>query len=172
MTARRAPERLETERCYALRPGEAQRQAFARVYTNPVATATLGGMRDAAWIDARFDALRRHWDEHGFGYWFWYERGSGRHLGHAGLGVYGGLGRPEVELGYGLHPDAWGGGFALEAARRVVQVAFGDLGLESIVSFTLPFNRASRRVMEKLGLEFEKNCWHAELPHVLYRIRA
>ena len=47
---------------------------------------------------------------------------------------------------------------------------FEELGLDNVVSFTLPSNDASRRVMEKLGFCYEKNCWYAELPHVLYRL--
>jgi RimJ/RimL family protein N-acetyltransferase len=39
------------------------------------------------------------------------------------------------------------------------------------VSFTLPHNAASRRVMEKAGLTYERDITHAGLPHVLYRLK-
>jgi RimJ/RimL family protein N-acetyltransferase len=51
-------------------------------------------------------------------------------------------------------------------------VAFEDLGLIDVVCFTLPANRASRRVMEKAGFEYERDVVHAGSPHVLYRITA
>jgi RimJ/RimL family protein N-acetyltransferase len=52
------------------------------------------------------------------------------------------------------------------------QYALADaasLGLDSIMAYTRVDNRASRRVMEKLGLHYERDVEHAGLPHVLYR---
>jgi ribosomal-protein-alanine N-acetyltransferase len=59
---------------------------------------------------------------------------------------------PEVELGYDLHPSAWGRGLATEAACEVVRQAFGPLGLEHIVAVVKPDHVASQRVLEKAGL--------------------
>jgi RimJ/RimL family protein N-acetyltransferase len=50
-----------------------------------------------------------------------------------------------------------------------LRLAFEELALDDIVAYTMPDNRASRRVMEKLGFGFERDIVHAELPHVLYR---
>ena len=66
----------------------------------------------------------------------------------------------------------WNEGLATELGAASLAVAFGPLGLADVVSFTLPDNRASRRVMEKLGFAFERDTIHAGLPHVLYRLRA
>ncbi len=44
--------------------------------------------------------------------------------------------------------------------------------LSEVVSYTLPHNAASRRVMEKLGFSYEREIVHADLPHVLYRIQS
>jgi hypothetical protein len=52
-----------------------------------------------------------------------------------------------------------------------ITVAFERLGLTEVVSYTMVENRASRRVMEKLGFEYEREVVHANLPHVLYRLR-
>ena len=60
---------------------------------------------------------------------------------------------------------------ATELGAVSVAHAFGPLGLADVVSFTLVENRASRRVMEKLGFEYEREVEHAGLPHVLYRLR-
>ncbi|MGH2968657.1 MAG: GNAT family N-acetyltransferase [Solirubrobacteraceae bacterium] len=60
-------------------------------------------------------------------------------------------------------------GFATELGAASVRHAFEQLALDVVVAFTLPDNRASRRVMEKLGFEFERDIEHAGLPHVLYR---
>jgi RimJ/RimL family protein N-acetyltransferase len=57
-------------------------------------------------------------------------------------------------------------------AKAILTVGFEHLGLSTVVAFTLPTNRASRRVMEQVGCTFERNIVHAGLPHVLYRIKA
>jgi len=49
-------------------------------------------------------------------------------------------------------------------------VAFKQLGLGDIVTFTLATNPASRRIMEKVGCKFERDIVHSGLPHVLYRL--
>ncbi|MBX3507354.1 MAG: GNAT family N-acetyltransferase [Parvibaculum sp.] len=60
-----------------------------------------------------------------------------------------------AEIGYVLHPDVWGHGFALEAARALAHAAFRDLGLQRIVASCDQRNKASARVMEKLGMRRE-----------------
>ena len=51
-------------------------------------------------------------------------------------------------------------------------MAFERLGMEELVCFTLTINRASQRVMEKAGFEYERDVVHAGQPHVLYRLTA
>jgi RimJ/RimL family protein N-acetyltransferase len=77
----------------------------------------------------------------------------------------------EVEIGWMLTPSAWGQGYGTEAGRAVRDEAFERLELESIVAVHHPENSASRRVMEKLGMVFERdvvarNGW----PYRLYRL--
>jgi RimJ/RimL family protein N-acetyltransferase len=86
---------------------------------------------------------------------------------------------PCVEIGWRLAFEHWGKGFATEAAGAVLAHAFGPLGLSEIVSFTVPANRRSRSVMERLGMrrspddDFEHPLLpqgHKLRPHVLYRL--
>jgi RimJ/RimL family protein N-acetyltransferase len=81
-------------------------------------------------------------------------------------------GVPEVELGYALLPEFWNRGLATELSRVSVAQGFVRLGLSDIVGFALPGNRGSRRVMEKTGLQYERDVTHAGAPHVLYRLTA
>jgi [ribosomal protein S5]-alanine N-acetyltransferase len=46
------------------------------------------------------------------------------------------------------------------------------MGLGTVISYTLPGNLASRRVMEKLGFSYEREIVHYDLPHVLYRLQS
>ncbi len=76
-----------------------------------------------------------------------------------------------VEVGWSVAPDRWGEGLAPEAAAASLDWGFEVCGLEEIVSFTMPDNHASRRVMEKLGMRYVRDFDRAGLPHVLYRLR-
>ncbi len=83
------------------------------------------------------------------------QRGTGRFLGWFHL-------RPttdgtrELELGYRLLYEVWGQGLATEGSRTLVQHAFTTLDTERIIALALRDNHASIRVMEKVGLRFEK----------------
>ncbi len=85
--------------------------------------------------------------------------------------------QPCVEVGWRLSPQWWGMGLASEAARAAVSFGFDVVGLDEIVSFTVPTNEASWRVMERIGMtrsqEFdhpraERSDWWRR--HLLYRM--
>lgn len=59
------------------------------------------------------------------------------------------------EIGYVLNPDFWGKGYAVEAARRVIEFGFEELSLHRIEARFMQGNERSLRVMEKLGMQFE-----------------
>lgn len=88
---------------------------------------------------------------------------------------------PAIEIGWRLARAAWGHGYATEAARRALEVGFGALGLDEIVSMTTVTNARSRRVMERLGMrrdpadDFDYPLLPEAHPlsrHVLYRLRS
>ncbi|MEZ4217202.1 MAG: GNAT family N-acetyltransferase [Myxococcota bacterium] len=164
-----APEAIETERLRGERATPAHLPEFLRVAEDALAAATLGGRAPRPVLEERFARWLREWDEAGFGLWIWRERASGAHVGHAALRRDSRFGPRDVELGYALHPDAWARGFATEAARALVAVAFERLALPELVAFTLPTNAGSRRVMEAAGFHYERDIEHAGRTHVLYR---
>jgi RimJ/RimL family protein N-acetyltransferase len=59
------------------------------------------------------------------------------------------------DVGYVVHPDYWGYGLAEEAARALIEAGFTQLGLRRIVAFCDQRNKASARVMERLGMRRE-----------------
>lgn len=88
----------------------------------------------------------------GQGYWMLRPRSDpGRFLGWVLLIPVDGVG-PEIEIGWRLRRDAWGAGFAPEAARAVIDHAFGTLGLAEVIAEIDPGNHNSIRVAEKIGL--------------------
>jgi RimJ/RimL family protein N-acetyltransferase len=131
--------------------------------------------------DARAARISEHFERHGFGLWAVEAMGLADFIGFAGLSTpaFTAHFTPAVEIGWRLAFEYWGQGYATEAARAALGFAFSQLQLAEVVSFTVPANQRSRRVMERLGMtrtpvdDFE----HPNLPpghalsrHVLYRL--
>ena len=129
--------------------------AYAGIRSDPDVVRYLpGGAAAAADADAiaaaRIPDFIEHWREHGFGLWAAVERASGRLIGHCGLLRLEDF--DAVEVLYMLDRPAWGRGFATEAARASMDYGFRTVGLDRIVALVLPENRASARILEKLGM--------------------
>ncbi|WP_116368071.1 GNAT family N-acetyltransferase [Parahaliea mediterranea] len=98
--------------------------------------------------------------EHGFGMYAVRRREDGEFLGLCGL-----VKRPQladVDIGYGFLPLARGRGYALEAAQAVWRYALDDLGFSRLIAIVNPDNAPSIRLLEKLGLQYEKEVLMAE----------
>ena len=104
------------------------------------------------------EILRSHpladYRKYGFGRWACVEKASGRVIGFAGLKHLEDL--AEVDLGYRLLPAYWGLGLATEAGRAILDYGWTHLQLSQVIALVVPENVASMRVLEKLGLSFEK----------------
>jgi [ribosomal protein S5]-alanine N-acetyltransferase len=167
-----AVDRFETARLRAEPIGLEHRDGLIALLGDPRVGATLGGVADAAAVDRQLESMTRHWDRHGFGWYAFLDRDTGALAARGGPQHCHVAGSDEVEIGWAVAADRWNQGLATELGSASVEVAFGPLALAAVVSFTLPQNVASRRVMEKLGFEYERDTVHAGLPHVLYRLSA
>jgi ribosomal-protein-alanine N-acetyltransferase len=76
----------------------------------------------------------------------------------------------EIEIGYRLHPNYWNKGLATEAAQAVRDHAFCDLNLARVVSLIHPENAASRRVAEKIRMQFEHKTVFKGFPALVFAI--
>jgi RimJ/RimL family protein N-acetyltransferase len=112
-----------------------------------------------------------HWDRYGFGPWLLRDRFNAQLVGRGGLKHTTASGVDEVEIGWSIHPDRWGEGLATELARASVRAAFDVLGLDDVIAYTANDNVASWRVMEKAGMQYDREIVAVGLPHVLYRAR-
>ena len=94
------------------------------------------------------------WEDCGFGLWAVVERSTARLVGFVGLSVPRFLPEilPAVEVGWRLHPDVWGRGYATEGATAALHEARTTLGLGVVCSVPETGNAASIRVCERLGL--------------------
>lgn len=143
---------------------------------DPSVWRTLQDPRDPppTMADVRHMAERKHahWETHGFGQWLLRDPSDGLAVGRGGLQYTKATGAREVEIGWAVLPARWGQGLATELAQTSIQAAFATLGLEVVIAYTQPDNLASRRVMEKVGLLYEGEFRHEDIPHVLHRLRA
>jgi [ribosomal protein S5]-alanine N-acetyltransferase len=162
-------DRLNTPRLCGEPIGPQHHAGLLAILSAPRVGATLGGVATAADVDAHIARTAAHWEEHGFGWFAFTDRETGALVARGGPNTAHVGGRDEVEIGWTVAPGRWGQGIATELGAASIELAFGPLGLVDVVSFTLPDNHASRRVMEKLGFEFERDVLYAGLPHVLYR---
>jgi RimJ/RimL family protein N-acetyltransferase len=132
--------------------------------------STLGGVRTVEQTRIGVEVLEQHWNEHGFGPWIAHELASEAFVGMGGLRRVVIDDVSEIEIGYALTPAWWGQGLATELAHAAAHVAFRVLHLPALVSFALPTNVRSRRVMEKVGFQYERDFTYKGHPQVLYRL--
>jgi len=175
---------LRTPRLLLREWREADRARFAAICADPeVMRYFYRPPVERAACDASIDRMVAHNEEHGFAYWAVELPGEAELIGAVGLSRVRSAGfpfAPAVEIGWRLAPAYWANGYATEAARAVLDDAFGRLGLTEIVAFTLPSNRRSQRVMQRLGMHRDpkKDFDHPGVPdghemrrHVLYCLR-
>ena len=105
-----------------------------------------------AWIDWN----KSNYAQHGYGLWI-IETKAGKFAGDCGLTWQAVNGRPELEVGYHVRAEMQGRGYATEAAAACRDFARDVLAARHLVAIIHPDNRASRRVAEKIGLEFEED---------------
>jgi ribosomal-protein-alanine N-acetyltransferase len=109
-----------------------------------------------------------HWTRHAFGVWAVTDKATGTLLGQCGLRFLPELN--EVEVLYLLARASWGQGLAPEAAQAALTYGFAQAHLERIIALTRPEHTASRRVMEKLGMQYEKDLRIFHLDAVYYAV--
>jgi RimJ/RimL family protein N-acetyltransferase len=177
------PAELRTPRLLLRSWRESDRRPFAELNRDPLVMEYFPACLTAEQSDALMERIRAHFLQHGFGLWAVEIPGIAALAGFVGLSIpaFTAHFTPCVEIGWRLAPVHWGKGYATEGAAAALDFGFRQLGLEEIVSFTVPANQRSRRVMEKLGMvhdpadDFEHPGLREEDPlrrHVLYRIRA
>ena len=172
---------LQTERLTLRRWIPADREPFARLNRDAAVIEFLPGALTAEESDRLVDRIEAHFEQHGFGLWAAELRENAEFIGYIGLAIprFEAAFTPCVEIGWRLASKYWGRGLATEGARAVVAHAFEVLALPGLVSFTVPANVRSIRVMEKLGMTHDPkdDFDHPLLPeghtlrrHVLYRL--
>ena len=175
------PPRIQTVRLLLREWQEGDREPFAAMNADPWVMEHFPGTLTRAESDAFIDRTTERWATEGLGQWAIARADDDRFLGFTGLSrpSFEAHFTPAVEVGWRFAVDAWGHGYATEAARAALHYGFETLDLTEIVSFTVPANTRSRAVMERLGMSHDPadDFDHPRIAsgplrrHVLYRLK-
>jgi RimJ/RimL family protein N-acetyltransferase len=121
---------------------------------------------------AMIGRVRQRWENWGFSWWSLVEKETGDIIGAGGVQYLGFDPANPHEIGWRLRADKWGQGLAFEAARRMTAFAFEELNAPLLCAICHPENRPSSRLMERLGMRYQRQeIWHG-MPSSLYEISA
>lgn len=170
---------LRTSRLLMRRWQDSDREPFAALNADQHTMRFFPRTLDRAASDAMIDRIEQRFESQGFGLWALEIVRTGQFIGFTGLNpmpddVPGAGG---MEVGWRLARPAWHHGYATEAARAALEVAFGGLEMAEIYSMTAVLNEPSQAVMRRLGLTEFARWSHPQIPegsplrpHVTYRL--
>lgn len=151
----------ETERLRLRSWQEGDRTEFMRRLNTPTVMRWLGGVQDNATHQAAFDRIDGFQRDFGHTFWIVERRKDKALLGFCGLKRVNAPGgeqlHGEFEIGWRLREDAWGQGFAREAASASLDLAFARYGAPHVIALTVAGNADSRGLMERLGMTRSEN---------------
>jgi len=175
----------ETERLRLREWGEGDADRFYQVMNTPAVMQWLGGVQDRSGWNGAAKRIISYQRDYGFTFWLAERLADGELLGFCGLkranapgaeAIFG-----DVEIGWRLREEAWGQGYAKEAAIESLDLAFGRFDAPHVVAVTALGNLASQGLMKRLGmvrredLDFIDQRFapdSATNPQIVYRIDA
>ncbi|GBF80989.1 GNAT family N-acetyltransferase [Aphanothece sacrum] len=153
-------------------------QTFSQINADPRVMEFLPKPLSFDESNSFIERIETHFEENGFGLWATQLQDSPSLIGFIGLSIprFQASFTPCVEIGWRLGYDYWGKGYATEGAKAALEFAFTQLNLPEVLSFTVPKNWRSRRVMERIDMKFSQEFDHPDLPegnplrkHILYK---
>ena len=161
---------VETERLIFRKLVEEDLPLLIEQRADPEVNRYLGGPKrqNAESLATRMQFYMNCYEKFGFGMCPMIWKETGEIIGTAGLQPLEDTG--EIEVGYSIIKKFWGLGIGTEAARGWLEYGFNIMGLERIVAVAVVENTASRRIIEKLGMRFEKNETHYDEECAFYGI--
>ena len=171
---------IETERLYVRQWEEEDLHPFYKLNSSPKVMRFYPNLLSRKESDNFVCKASSQIDENGYSFWAIELKESSKLIGTMGIADvhFKEHFTPAVEIAWRLASQYWGFGYATEAAKAVFDYGYKELNLKEIVSFTVPENKRSIRVMEKIGLsrDPQRDFYHPKLPrehrlsrHVLYR---
>lgn len=159
---------IETERLL-LRPLViADVDEIHAIYSRDEVMKYVGQVRTREEVEKYIAKMLKSWEENQLGMWAIAWKNEAKILGDGGLCFLDNT--SEVEVGYVLDKPYWNLGVATEVAKASLRYGFEVLNLERIVAVANPKNFPSRRVMEKVGMTYEKDAFYYNSDVVYYSI--
>lgn len=159
---------IETARLSLRMLGTPDLEDFYRLLSNPLVVRYVGSglplTRDET--ETTLASILSHWERHGFGRLAVIDKATGEFIGFAGLRML--IDTPEVV--YHIRPEFWGRGLATEMGHAILRYGFEAHAFARIVAIAKPENSASIRVMQKIGMQYEKHTAYYGIDVVQYAI--
>ncbi len=159
---------IETERLWMRQFKYADIDDIYAIYSQYEVMKYAGGIRTREQVESYLENILKSWQNNQFGMWAIAWKNEAKIIGRGGLCFLDNT--PEVEVGYVLDKPYWNLGLAAEVAKASLISGFEVLNLERIVAIANPKNFASRRVMEKVGMTYEKDAFYYNSDVVYYSI--
>lgn len=148
---------LETERLILRRLSEDDAAFVVELLNEPSFIQYIGDKGVRTLDDARQyiqNGPVKSYRENGFGLNRVELKSNGKPIGISGLVKRATL--PDADIGFAFLPEFWNQGYAIESARAVMDHARNVLGIDRVVAITSPENEASAKLLEKIGLKFQR----------------
>lgn len=125
------------------------------------------------------ERINAHFNRHGFGLFAIEKKSTGEFIGYTGFMIpsFESFFTPCIEIGWRLKKEEWNKGYATEAAKSCLEYGFKKLQFKKVYSFTSSLNKASEKVMQKIGMIKEGEFNHPDIApgnilcrHALYKI--
>lgn len=147
---------LQTDRLILRRWKDSDLEPWAAMNADPEVREHLGEVMTREQSDGSVARFLEEYDARGYGWLAVEVRETGAFIGFAGLDeVDEEMPFTGVEIGWRLAREAWGRGYATEAARAILAFAFDTLALPEVLALTTATNTRSQAVMKRLGMTYD-----------------
>ncbi|MBK8982605.1 MAG: GNAT family N-acetyltransferase [Ignavibacteria bacterium] len=155
----------ETERLYAREYNESDMDKLTEICSDADVMRYIGkgGVMTSDQVQQMLKNNVKSYKENGYGMYAVINKTTGELTGQCGLNFIKSLN--EVEIAYLFEKGSWGKGYATEISKEVLNFGFSRIGLTKIIALAYPENIASIKVINKIGLKFEKpiHIWERDL---------
>ena len=147
---------IETERLFLREITLNDKEEMLRLHSNPDVQKYTGEslIESLEEMELIIEQRIRDYKKYGYGRWATFLKNDMHFIGWSGLAYLPEF--DEIDLGYRFLPEFWGKGYATEASHAILEYGFNTLELKRIIAIAMKDHKASIRVMEKVGMEFEK----------------
>ncbi|MGL2966753.1 GNAT family N-acetyltransferase [Flavobacterium sp. XGLA_31] len=161
---------LETERLILRELNMQDSKSFYELNLNPNVIKFTGDKAFKNLMEAEnFLRNYKEYEKNGYGRWAVIDKSSGKFVGWCGLKYNTEI--DETDIGFRFFEEYWNQGFATESAKACLHYGFEKLNLKTIVGRAMAENSASIKVLEKLGMKYEKEFRFDEQKGLIYTIK-